>query len=190
MYKSGFVENISDLWINGNIHQRRDCVFRESSELFFLEWWQWIHTEPLTAFLFPSLWPKDGRWKMAGQGSGCSLLPWNYSRMVEKHYSGSPASWLYFFKEMHRSDKERTLNYTKIYWLGNMKNIICRNPGYTFPLHRYRCVVATTWASRNPRSIHLICWTAKSQGHSGFLQIIFFTLPAQRRKMCICINSC
>lgn len=95
MYKSGFVENIRR--INGNVHQRKDCVFRESSELFFLEWWQWIHTQPWTAFLSPSSWPKGGRWKSAGQGSGCSPLPWNHSSMVEKRYSGSLVSWLFFF---------------------------------------------------------------------------------------------
>lgn len=59
-----------------------------------------------------------------------------------------------------------------------------------FPLHRYRGILATTWASNNPRNIHFICWTANSQELSGVLQIIFFTLAAQRRKTFIYINSC
>ena len=59
-----------------------------------------------------------------------------------------------------------------------------------FPLHRYRGILATTWASNNPRNIHFICWTANSQELSGVLQTISFTLPAQRRKTYIYINSC
>lgn len=98
MYKHGFVENISDSWIPWSLHQIKDFVFAESSELFFLGWQQWIHIEPWRAFLSPSLGPKGGRWEMTGQGSRCSLLPWNYSRIIQKHYTASPALWHFFLK--------------------------------------------------------------------------------------------
>lgn len=131
IYKYGFVENISDLCINWRPIKDKILSLGKALSYFFLVWGQQTHTKPLTAFLSPSLWTK--RWQVGGDWSRFrgSLLPWHYSRRVEKHISITHI--LTLFWEMHWSDQERTLNYIKIYWLGNTKNIICKNWGCMFP---------------------------------------------------------
>lgn len=90
--KCGFVKNISDCRINWRVHQRKDGVFRESSDFFFLRVGAGLHKGPLAACFSPSLGPKSGRWERTGQGSEYSLLLGNDSRMLEKGYSASPTS--------------------------------------------------------------------------------------------------
>lgn len=114
-----------------------------------------------------------------------SLLPWHYSRRVEKHISITHI--LTLFWEMHWSDQERTLNYIKIYWLGNTKNIICKNWGCMFPPTQVQVSTGNNMTKQQSQKHPPYLLNSKQPGFSVFLQIIFFTFPKQKRKMYIYI---
>lgn len=93
--------------------------------------------------LSPSLGPKSGRWEATGQGSFRVQSP-----AMTLYKNGGEilfgiTSIMALFWEMHKSDKERTPNSTKIYWLRNTKNIICKNPGYTFPPRQVQLTIGS-----------------------------------------------
>lgn len=104
LYTYGFVENISDLWINWNIHQRKD-FFRDSAELFFLEWW--LDSHPTIRSPSFSLLGTQ-RWQVGGGWSGFRVQ----SPAMKLFQDGRKALFsitdilIFFFLEMHNSDKE------------------------------------------------------------------------------------
>ena len=114
MYKYGFVENISDLWINWSIYQINDCAFRESTELFFLEQWLWIHTETINSLSLSLLCDQKvagGRWlvKVQGAGSCHGTIPEWLRNTLQRH----PHDDIFSLRDAQKW--QRALNYTKIY---------------------------------------------------------------------------
>lgn len=100
MYKYGFVENISDLWINWSIYQIKDCAFRESTVLFFLEWWQWIHIETINSLSLSLLSDQKvagGRWLVKVQGAvSCHGIIPEWLRNTLQHH---PHDDIFFLKD-------------------------------------------------------------------------------------------
>ena len=95
-----FVENISDLWINWSIYQIKDCAFRESTVLFFLEWWQWIHIETINSLSLSLLSDQKvagGRWLVKVQGAvSCHGIIPEWLRNTLQHH---PHDDIFFLKD-------------------------------------------------------------------------------------------
>ena len=78
------------IWLCWSIYQIKDCAFRESTELFFLEPWQRIHIETFNSLSLSLLCDQEvagGRWLVKVQGAvSCHGIILEWLRNTLQHH--------------------------------------------------------------------------------------------------------
>lgn len=130
IYKHGFVENISDRWVNWRVHQKkRFCLWGMPLVIFpriVTADSHWTINRLFLSLLVTKMWQVGDDWSRFRVQTPAL---WNYTRMVKKHHAAlaPPPPWRFFERCIEAIKREDWI--TQIYWCGNVRNIICKNPG-------------------------------------------------------------